>query len=83
MDGEVRRASGGSERREVGGLADAPKEPVDGLLILNQGDEAHAAPAALACGKIIAECATEKLEEGAIATPVRGLAAVRLGGRRR
>ncbi|MEO5769305.1 MAG: hypothetical protein ABIS92_13220 [Polyangia bacterium] len=34
------------------------------MLMLNQGDEAHAAPAALACGKIIAECATEKLEEG-------------------
>ncbi len=62
-DGEVGRASGGGERREVCGLTDAPQEPVDGLLILHQCDEAHAAPAARACGKIIAEGATEKLGE--------------------
>ena len=33
--------------------------------------------------KIIAEGATEKLEDGAVATAVRGFAAIRLGGRRR
>jgi hypothetical protein len=53
------------------------------LLIFHQGDEAHAAPAVRACGKIIAEGATEKIEDGAVATAVRGFAAIRLGGRRR
>ena len=83
MEGEVGRASGGGQRREVGGLAEPPQEPVDGLLILDEGAEAHAAPAALACGEIIAEGATEKLEDGAVAAAVRGLAAIGLGGRRR